>query len=242
MNQPAPKPKDITASSNLRLSAPCPSARGKWSKLSFSQWMGNPRIEVMTEDPNDQGNNRGRITAKMDLITFQMILNLVRTLCTNPEETKWKIELKKPGKFQQGQPPAEAIHEASVIVGRDAEGVIFISVKDELISGRPVVKFPFAMTNRFTRLVRSNGEPPTASELSIQAARAWCDASEKIMAQVCVDRYEHPQPPGGGYNRNGGGGGGGNWNRNQNNGGGNGGGNSGGGAPSSGGGDDDFPF
>lgn len=230
MNAPAQKPKDITANSNIRLSAPCPSARGKWSKLNFSQWMGNPRLEVMTEDPNDQNNNRGRITAPMDIITFTAVVNKIRELCDSPQEIKWVFEFAKPQR-NNGQGPSEPMKVASVIVGRNAEGVVFICVKDDAISGRPVIPFPFALTNRYTKLRKANGEELSKSELSVIAARAWCDAAIRIVTQLCVDRYEHPQPPQGGWgNRGGGGGGGGGWNNRGGNGGGNGGGNSGGGS------------
>jgi hypothetical protein len=203
--------KNLLHATQLKLSAPCPtqSGRGKYSKLHVDQYNGNPRIVVTTNDPQDAGNSYGRIEAAMDLNTFNLICTYINSMCAYPNDTKIKIDLLGHPRDNGMKSPEPTIM-TSVIVGRDAEGRIYITVKDVLKEGRPVVKFIFGPTNsRYVKIVKPGGEPNLESEISQRAAQVWVATAQQILPSICITNYVHPQPPNGGGNRSGGYGGGG---------------------------------
>jgi len=225
----------------IRLSAPNPQSKGKYASLQIDIWNNNPRVVVNTNDPNFASADRqfGRITGAMETPTYYMMLGFLDQAIVAENGWKANIQVLANPKGSSG-PGVEPVPSADIWIGKDAEGVVFISVVNKLSEGWPVIKFPFGPPDRrFVKVFHANGSEYTKAELSIQYAKAFREAFGELMAGVLVKTYVKPEPfipgnrggGGGGYNRNGGGGGGG-YNR------GNGGG-GGGGAPA---GEDDLPF
>lgn len=234
-------PKHALNSPKLRLSAPCPTAKGKYSSLSWDVYQNNPRVVVATNDPNlsnDREKNFGRITAALEAPTFYMFLELLKDTIANKEAAKQPViqNFGNPRNAERGAPPK---HMTDLGVGRDAEGQIYIYVASKE-DGWPMIKFVFGPPDqRFHKLVRANGESLSKAEVSELYARAYVNLLTQVMGNVLDTHYIEPpkfvpggqRQGGGGYNRSGGGGGG-NYNR----------GNAETTAPADAGADDDFPF
>lgn len=225
----------------IRLSAPNPQSKGKYASLQIDIWNNNPRVQVNTNDPNFASADRqfGRITGAMETPTFYAMLGFIDQAIVAEPGWKANIQVLSNPKGQSG-PGVDPVPSADIWIGKDAEGVVFISVVNKLSEGWPVIKFPFgAPDRRFVKVFHANGSEYTKAEISIQYAKAFREAFATLMGGVLVKTYVKPEPfipgnkGGGGYNRGGGGGG-------YNNGG-NRGGNGGGGGASSGDGDD-LPF
>ena len=239
MSQFPQRKKNALDNQKLKISAPCPSAQGKWSTMGWGLYKNDrPRLTVYTNDPADSGNDNGMIRAPMGAPDFFALLHHLNTLCESTEVQRHKIELKD-FIFPGGKRSAEPVVVANLWVGRDEEGVIWISPQSTDTS-RPKVKFPLGPAN-WANWFNGQGEELSKGELSKIYAAGYIKMIGAVMEQLLVSEYKEPEKRDG---QNGGGGGG--RNNNYNNGGGrnNGGGNQGGG----GGGqqnnsfDDDLPF
>lgn len=249
--QQSPLPSTILENRNLALTAPCPTAEGKWSSLYFRIYKGNPRLVVRTNDPNDKVNY-GQISVPMTPVVFETFLTAWEDAIEAEPGHKGIINAEN---FPKGSRQPELMHK--IIVGKDQDGVVSIMVVDVLEPNRPRIKFEVGAP-RFVEYTRNN-EPLTKVELSTHFSRIWVRLLRELVNQETVRTWEKPAPfnpsgnrgnwnnnRGGGGNRgnwnnNRGGGGGGNYNnnynRNQNQGGGD-------QSQSQGGGDnfDDIPF
>ena len=231
----------------LGLSAPCPTAEGKWSNLRWGLGGGsNPRITVYTGDPNDsnQSTNNGRIRAELDTVNVFSIVVLLRNALK--AEPGWKCNIKCSNFIYPGGKRSEKpVHLTDIWIGKDREGVIYISVVDALKKDRPVIKFPIVGDVRWQGFVHGDGTPYTKADASVLYTEAYAMMLQELYGNLLVTEYKAPEPRdnnqrqgggGGGYQRQGGG----------NYGGGNGG-NSGGGSGAPRGGnsevfEDDLPF
>lgn len=229
----------------LGLSTPCPTAEGKWSNLRWGLGGGsNPRITVYTGDPNDsnQSTNNGRIRAELDTVNVYSVILLIRSALK--EEPGWKKNIKCSNFIYPGGKRSEKpVHLTDIWIGKDREGVIYISVVDALKKDRPVIKFPIIGDARWQGFVHGDSTPFTKAEASQLYAEAYALLLQDLYGNLLVTEYKAPEPRdnngggrqgGGGYQRQGG----------SNGGGGYGGGNNGGGQARSGGdmSEDDLPF
>lgn len=234
-----PRKKNAADNRKLALSAPCPSAQGKMSSLTWQFTGNNPRLVVWTGDPEDSGqqNNYGKIVAKLDPFIFSIIIKTVKKVIATEGETKLKIDCED-FTFYGGKRSERPEVTASIIVQKNSAGVIAIMVVDAKKQQRPKIPFKL-MPPRFCKLVGADGNVLADGEASKIAAEAYVDMLELVMANLVVSEYVEPPPKDqqGGGNRGGGGG----YNRGGNGGGYNGGGNSGGGGGSSSP-DDEIPF
>lgn len=231
MSDKAKQPKHGLNNPKTRLSAPCPTARGKQSTLGWDIWNNNPRVVVNTGDPNlaNPSSQYGRITAAMEPPSFYALLEMIRTVANATEEVRYEFKLFALGRnAQRGDQPR---HASSIWVGRGADGEVFLSVvKKEDADGWPVIKFPFAPPDsRFVKIHKQDGSEFSKAELSTKLAIAYANMLENMMGTLLITNYVEPEPfipgnrgGGGGYGNRGGGGGG------YNGGGGNSGGGSGG--------------
>jgi uncharacterized membrane protein YgcG len=232
------------------LGAPVSGAQ-KPPRLTFSFWKGKPSISVKTNAPNDMQDN-GNIRAEPTNPDFYALLSCIEWLIKNPGENKFTCTLKAKRRVKGGQLSDEKMVAVRMLVGRDANDVIYMAVMS-WNKDRPVIKFPFLPVN--DNFAEANwgdkeGNPLPNSKISEFYAQGWLDQLRQHIPVLTRDSYEPPKPRdnnGGGYNRNAGGGGGGGGNSGgYNRGGGNAGG--GGAAPAAGGADfggfedDDLPF
>jgi hypothetical protein len=261
-------PKTLLDDPFLALSAPCPTAAGEAQKRKSKlmvmlkkngpQSLQNPHIVVKTGCPteNDQTTDYGKIMAPFDYGTWGALMELILE-ATEWEAGRRETVVSKNTVFVQGKRSAEPLPQASVIIGKDKDGVMCMSVK-HFKEGRPVIVFKFLPPPGFFDFKSADGSPVPDAVISVRYAKSYVKRMGQVVAQLLTDNYEEPAPydpnnrggnagGGGGGNNNfrgnggGGGGGGNNYNR-----GGNGGGSGNGGGDSWGGGgndnDVDIPF
>lgn len=200
--RPPPRPKNAMDNTNFGLSAPCPTADGKYSNFKVIVVNGNPRIQVYTGDPNDRTDN-GRIETRAHPMLLGAFAELIRTVSANPNPCKYGMAIDNFDP-QQGRP--SKTHR--LIVGRDKDGVIYVSLIDIRYDSRPRVQFKLD-TPRWVVLEGEDGQPLNRGEASAIAARAYANTLEKFAALIADRTYKHPEPKNKGGNNNRGGGGGG---------------------------------
>jgi uncharacterized membrane protein YgcG len=240
-------PRVKNALDNQKLKLQAKNEQGKNANLSWNLFSNNPRVTVWTGVDGDKDN--GKITGAFDTLGFyQFLEGLKMAIAFVPtegaKEFRQKVELMRPNFKPGGGRPDGVVKASEVWYGKDAEGVVWLSL---CAYQRPMIKFVL-IPNEYHQFRHATGEALSAGEASTKlAAPGYIRALELIMAQLQVVEYKEPPPRdqggnrggqgGGGYgggNRGGGQGGGGNYDR-RNTGG-------GGGGDTGTTGDDDLPF
>jgi hypothetical protein len=211
-------------SPKIRLNAPCPTAKGKFSSLSWDLYMNNPRVVVAVNDPAfaTPDKSYGRIQAAMEMPTFYLFLSKLKEAISSegPVKTQLKLFGNAKGGGGGGGGYQEPVHLTDLWIGKDADGCVFLSVvkKEE---GWPVIKFIFAAPDpRFVKVFKGDGTEYSKSELSVAYAQSYHDLLSHAMGTAVMTTYVEPPPfipgnkgGGGGYSNNRSGGGGGYQNR-----------------------------
>lgn len=216
----APARKKIALDhSKLKLSTPCPSAEGKYSNLTWGLHKNNPRITVYTGDPQDANarNNNGRIQAELDLGILQMVVALMEQ--ASKEQPGWKTQIKNFNYiYPNGKRSEKPVNTTDIWIGKDKEGLAFISLVDATNGERPVIKFPIAPNWSWCRLHHANGEPFSKEEASNLFTAGYARVIRDLYTHLAVTEFVPYEPKkqgwfnngnnngGGGYNRNNGGG------------------------------------
>ena len=192
----------------LSLAAPNPAVKGVYAKLSFDIYQNNPRIIIDTKDPSmlNKEHSFGRITAAMDGVSFAMFLEVLKDMIATPGADKKKFE-NLGNDYVNGQRSNEVVPLTDIWVGKDADGVVFISVISKK-AGWPVIKFAFGLSDRrFTKIFNSDGSEYTKAELSVLAAKAYYKLLTELVPNI-MDTHFYEAPPnpkwakGGGGNTN----------------------------------------
>lgn len=229
------RPKNVLDDPKFKLNAPAlPNGQDRPS-LQPGYAKNNPYLMVRTGVPNDK--DHGRIRAGLDTVAFYRVLEMIEEACAAPDGTNFYMENKnKP--FINGARSKDLLVETKIIVGKDKEGRVFISVLS-YDTARPKIIFHFGQ-QYYHQVVEKDGTPVSEAHASVVTARAWVRAIRDVFGAVASANYVHRT-----MDQNGGG----NNNRGANGGGGyNGGGNRGGGGgyqrqnDSEFGGGDDLPF
>lgn len=184
------KQKTMLNNPKLRLSAPCPTAKGKYSNLSWDIWNSNPRIVVATNDPSltNPDNQYGRITAAMDAPTMMAFLEILKDVALSDKADKVKIE--NYGN-QKGGDPKSPVHLTDLWVGKDDSGLVFISVVNKA-DGWPVIKFVFGPTDsRYHKVFHGDGSEFTKAEISKAYAMGYAKMLASVYNQLFVRDYVH---------------------------------------------------
>ncbi len=201
-NNMPPRKKIALDNRKLSLYAPCPSAPGKSSSLSWRLVSNNPRICVYTNDPADmtEKNQNGLIAAALDAPVFFMLMQLLYKTIDGPNGVKEKIENKN-FIFPGGKRSEKPVVVSEIIVGKDDDGVVFISVV-AFDKSRPRVKFEL-VPNEFHSLFHQNGQPFTKGEASALYARGYMQCLEGLMTHLLVTEWVEPEKKDNGNNRGG---------------------------------------
>ena len=193
----------------LNLSAPCPGVAGKYSNLQWMLMANNPRIVVWTNDPNDTGESKGygKITANLDLPTFMAFLNLLNKVIDKEGEYKDKIENLN-YIFPKGKRSEKPVLVSELWVGKDKDGIIWMSITAPANQQRPRIKFPFAPSN-FHNWIHGDGTPYSSPEVSKLYAQGYANLLQNMMVHVACENFVDTTPTntGGGNTSSGHGGG-----------------------------------
>lgn len=207
-NQAPPRVKHALNNSKLTLSAPCPTAKGKYSQLSWDLYMNNPRIVVKTNDPSEMNPSKGygRIQAAMSPPGLFALIELIKAAVASQSEFKRKVENFN-HQYVDGKRTEEAKPDTDVWVGKDPDGCVYISVVSKK-EDRPIIKFVFGPPDqRYEKYFHGDGTPYARSEVSSLYAKAYTNMLTALFSNLMVANYVDtaPKGPPGSYNRQGGG-------------------------------------
>lgn len=192
-------PIKILDFTRLQLFTPVPNVQNVRSKLSFGFRDGNPRITVFTNDPNDTVQ-RGIIYAGMSPETFEIFTLLFDTVIRSKEEIKQVVECYTQ-RYEDNKPTGERILNSQVWIGRDADGLIWLSVTAK---GRPQIRFTFQVSE-WHKLLKGDGTQFTEAEGSRLAAMAHLNLLRQVYGPMLAQYLQNPPPPPppreGGWNR-----------------------------------------
>lgn len=204
-----PRKKIALDNRKLVLSAPCPTAQGKFSTLSWGLVNNNPRLVVYTNDPADatERNDNGRISANLDAPNFFAFLEMLREVLAAPGPLRLKMENKN-YIFPGGKRSEKPVVVSELLVGKGDDGVVWICVA-AYDKERPKIKFQL-LPVEFHQLYHQTGEKFSPGEASKLYATGYIRMLEGMMVNLlCTEWVEPPprEPRGGGNNRGGGRGG-----------------------------------
>jgi len=219
-DQPAAEPKpqgelpkySILTSQKLMLSTPHPSAQGTRCFFGADVYRENPRWVVATNDPGlkDPEHRYGKIEAALSGLDFFAVLQIFEEIIDSPNATRYMIETNKAENNSR-----EVKHDATIIIGKDDRGIVFVSVVKPNDSRWPVVKFQFMSGDpRFTVIKTSDGKVLDASIISVKYAKGWIEMIKGLLPQEMIRSYTttpmRPRPEfkksGGNFQRGNGGG------------------------------------
>lgn len=187
--------KPIFSSAKMRFQTPHPGIRGKFVTMAVEFFAGQPRFVLNTGDPNearDKNMSFGKITAAMDLMTFMMALENIKSAIAAPGEIKYKIPCRGHEKNSSGQRSDQPVHVSDFVCGKGKDGVVYFTV----ISANPSrikVAVPFAVTDkRYHDLIGPEGQPLSPAETSIAAATAFVNVCTQLVPKICDETYEPP--------------------------------------------------
>ena len=151
---------------------------GKAPRLAWSVFDGNPRLEVWTNEKNDEKTNYGKITAPIDSFTAGVIAEML--IGSEKKENGWREKIVNRSTWHNGQKFNEPTRINDIIIGKDNEGTVYISIHED---NRPNIRFFFGPSQWHT-LVRSDGSPISRQELSVMYARAYGEMVRATVATI----------------------------------------------------------
>ncbi len=242
-------PRKLTILDDFRMRLVGPVANGGERPATFSVKVikNRPVLEVKTNVGGDK--NFGQIRGEFgDIIEFETFLGWLEMAPTMQPGEKYSMRILD-FPFQQGGRSKELKLAATVIVGKEQDGTIYLGLVSWEQS-RPVIKFP-VRPSQYHQYLKGNGERFSEAEASVTYAPAYARTLRNLIGPNLTVEYTPPEPRpqngGGGGGGYGGGGQGGGGYQQRNNGGGGGyqnGGNQGGGnsAPADDLGTNDWPM
>ena len=150
-----------------------------------------PRVVVYTNDDQDKSMKQDQITGELDLVTYLGFIDAIFD-AANPDKefTQEVIELRN-YIWMNGQRSEEPKTKAYLIVGRNENGTVYVSLK-HFDPKRAALKFEFAH-GVYTRLVSQEGAvaPAVASR---RVARAQAELWKATMLKMWQEKTGLPIP------------------------------------------------
>lgn len=204
--QRPPRKKNALDNRKLNMSAPCPTAQGKYSNLIWGLYANNPRLTVYTGDPEEQGNERlgyGKISANLDTPTLFAFIELLKWTITAEGEVKNKIENKNYTWFDRKRSETPVMV-SELWVGKKADGRVWISIT---APNRPMIQF-FFKSPEFHDWCDSTGAKADPGLISRMYAGGYTGLLSEYFGHLQITEWEEPPPPkdkqgGGGFQRGG---------------------------------------
>ena len=143
-------------------------------------------LTVYTGDPSDNSekNAYGRISANLDTPTFYAFIELLQRIAKSTVAITRKIKNKN-FVWENGKRADEATNVSDLLVGKDADGGIWIGVFSE---NRPEVKFYIGPSD-WHHLCNADDTPISKGEASELYALGYCNLLSNMVSNVLVDEY-----------------------------------------------------
>lgn len=208
--QAPPRKKNYLDYSGLRLTAEKQQGAEKRPSWALTVVKNKARIDVYTNVPNDKKN--GNIRMEMEANTFFLFVNAIFEAIDAPPGTKTLGLKYNDYTWNQGQRSQEPMPQATLHVGKDKSGRVFVSLTS-YDDTRP--KIPFIFDVPFKHDLVKNGQPVPDDEVSRMVARAYAEALKHVAPLVLTTEFVEPEKKdkggnGGGQQNRGGGNRGGN--------------------------------
>lgn len=163
--------------------------------LHWGVRMGFPRITVIPERIQDGDNyNEKIITAPFNVPTLHLLLEYMEEV-VNGEKGQYKSIECRNVKYVNGERTSETFVQSTVIVGKDKDGIIFITLVSE---GKKRVKFSILPDSRWYRIYHNNTEVTDKAEISRVFGRAYIKAvrqaynQERLEENVRISEADRP--------------------------------------------------
>lgn len=143
----------------------------------------NVRFEAWGNHPSEQNGPLARkpYVCRMDPIICGTFLEMFKEVVRSKDEVVYDVPNFTPS---SNEPNAPLIEDASMAVGRDSNGEIFIGIS---IPDRPKLKFPFKHTRWYD--LRRNGKPLERWQSSNFIARSFLNTIQPMINTVLVTEH-----------------------------------------------------
>jgi len=135
-----------------------------YATLNWSMRMGYPRITVYTNNKKGVKSDLDYntiITAPFDSVTVGVVVDYLKEIAESTEPSRQVVDCFNV-KYVNGEKTDEIVLQASVIVGKDAEGVNYISA---IAEGKKKVKFEIMPNSKWFKFRDKNGDEITDKKI-----------------------------------------------------------------------------
>lgn len=193
-----PRPKGITDHPKMKLSGELnsdgkrPTFHPYLHQNSNDSSKNSPRIVVYTNSEADKSMKQDQIQGELDIIQYEAFLNAISDAANPRIEFKQEaIELRN-YIWMNGQRSEEPKTKAYLIVGRNENGTVFVSLK-HFDPKRAAIRFEFGFT-QYARMVSQEG-PVDPAIASRRVANAMVKIWSYTMLSEWASKTGLPQPP-----------------------------------------------
>lgn len=156
-------------------------ARLQWGMRDLA-----PRITVFTNDPNDQGANKGMIYAGFNAETFMIFLELLKQVA-NSEEVEIRHKIDTYGmRFEDNVRTNDRILVSELWFGKDRDGIIWLSL---IAPDRPKIRFNFTISD-WHAIYRTDGNRFSEKDASKLAALVTVDILRNVYLHVFGTNFD----------------------------------------------------
>lgn len=153
--------------------------------LTWSTRNGYPRITVYTSNkkassPDGKMNWDFIITAPFDYITLQMFLSNLKDIIDGPNEKRSTINCYNT-KYENGNKTNDVELQAKVIVGKDRDGVVYLTAIEE---GKRSVKFDLLPSTIWFKFFDTNNNEITDKAV---LSKAYANGYYNVMSKLLLD-------------------------------------------------------
>lgn len=156
----------------------------RFAKLTWGIRAGYPRLTVYTNHQEFGTGNvfDGIITAPMDMVVLGNLLQLLEQVANGDSDVKYKVDCFN-AKWVDGQRTDERYLQATIMFGKDKEGLVWLSVIE---NKKPKIKFNITISD-YINIYKSDGSQLSASEASCMAARSYVKIVRKTYDRLITD-------------------------------------------------------
>lgn len=163
------RPKAPVDWSKLAMSAPVEGVQGAWSSLTWDLVGSNVRLTLWTNDPQDKENDGGKITTSLTMTDFYVFLKILDMAIKARGEFKRTVDSLNWFGFGGKRQETPRV-EASLVVGKDATGLMYILLT---APKRPNIVFHFEPRSPNKQFRDETGTILGRPEVSVMYASAY---------------------------------------------------------------------